>query len=90
MKEKIKSLFEQGLTPEEIAEKLGEETCVTEFRDCPSWCHEDADCHDCWVKCVEEVFEFECPICGDKANVIQKEVEGQPHFHCDQCDYRFI
>lgn len=54
IKEKIELMDLQGYTVCEIAEELGEFDCVQSFRECPSWCHEDADCHDCWCGCIKE------------------------------------
>lgn len=53
IKERIELMNLQGYKIEEIAEELGEMDCVQSFRECPQWCHEDADCHDCWCKCIE-------------------------------------
>lgn len=57
VKEEIYQMYESGYSVEEIAENLSEFDCVQSFRDCPEWCHEDADCNNCWIKCLEEELE---------------------------------
>lgn len=54
IKERIELMNLRGYKVEEIAEELGELDCVQSFRECPQWCHEDADCHECWRKCIIE------------------------------------
>ena len=50
----IEQMIDAWVHVYEIAEKYSGEFCVT---DCgmkmPPTCHEDADCNDCWVKCLE-------------------------------------
>ncbi len=54
VKEEINLMIENGCSEEEIAEKFNNEgTCIMEFRTCPKWCNEDADCFDCWCKCIK-------------------------------------
>lgn len=53
MKEQIHEMYDRGDTVEGIAENLSGEDCVQSFRDCPEWCGEDADCHDCWIKSLK-------------------------------------
>lgn len=55
--EEIHQMFDSGYSIEEIAENLSEFDCVQSFRECPNWCHEDADCNDCWIKCLKEELE---------------------------------
>jgi hypothetical protein len=50
-------MIEKGVPFEEIAAKCGEYSCVNDYKlNIPDWCHEDADCHDCWVKCLNKYF----------------------------------
>lgn len=53
IKERIELMSLQGYEIEEIADELGAMDCVQSFRERPQWCHEDADCFDCWCKCIE-------------------------------------
>jgi len=57
MKSQIHEMYEHGYTIENIVENLSEFDCVQSFRDCPFWCHENADCNDCWTKCLEKELE---------------------------------
>lgn len=57
VKDKIHEMYRHGYTIENIAENLGEDDCVRSFTKCPEWCHEDADCYNCWVKCLEKELE---------------------------------
>lgn len=52
----IDKMLESGYSIEEIAENQGSDECVQKVLkiDFPSWCGENAECHDCWVKCLEE------------------------------------
>lgn len=52
-KEDIQKMYEAGYSVEEIAENHSADECVQEFREVPYWCHEDADCHDCWIRCLK-------------------------------------
>ncbi|OCA97729.1 hypothetical protein [Clostridium beijerinckii] len=52
-KEQIHSMYDNGQTVEEIAENLSGEDCVQSFGNCPEWCGENADCHNCWLKCLQ-------------------------------------
>lgn len=51
--EKIYELDLDGHNPDEIAKDIGNNICVQEFRECPSWCQDDVDCYSCWCKCIE-------------------------------------
>lgn len=53
VKKELHSMYEHGYSVEEIAENLSEDYCVWSFRDCPDWCSENANCHDCWLKCLK-------------------------------------
>lgn len=52
----IDKMLESGYSIEEIAENQGSDECVQKVLkiDFPSWCGENAECHNCWVKCLEE------------------------------------
>lgn len=55
-KNDIDQMLDNGYSIEEIAENQGSDECVQKVLeiDFPSWCGENAECHDCWVKCLEE------------------------------------
>ena len=50
-------MIDKDIPVEEIALKCGEDSCVSDYKlQIPNWCHEDADCHECWIKCLEKEF----------------------------------
>lgn len=59
MKNKILELINSGMSVEEVTEKVYENECwAMELKeDFPEWCHEDADCFDCWKEKVIKVSE---------------------------------
>ena len=54
MYEEIESILSKGVTIYEIAEKYSGENCVKDYGMSNDLCHEDADCNDCWIKCLEK------------------------------------
>lgn len=55
MNEIIRKIIDSGNLIGEIAEKLSGEQCVKEFGMNNEKCHEDADCNDCWIECLEKI-----------------------------------
>lgn len=48
----IENLIDEGTSIYEIAERYSSEFCVEDFEMHNELCHEDADCSDCWIKCL--------------------------------------
>lgn len=57
-KERIIVLNSLGMSDEEIAEEVGEYSCVGEEFEYPSVCGEDY-CEQCWINKVEEILDDE-------------------------------
>ncbi|MBS6501865.1 MAG: hypothetical protein KH415_09570 [Clostridium sp.] len=57
MKNKILELINSGMGLEKVTEKVYENECMAmEFKeDFPSYCHEDADCFDCWKQRIIKI-----------------------------------
>lgn len=50
-------MIDKGIPVDEIAAKCGQDSCVSDYElKIPDWCHEDVDCNDCWIKCLEKEF----------------------------------
>ena len=59
-KSDIFKMYESGYSSEEMAENLSEFDCIGEIiGEMPKWCHDDADCHDCWIKSVDLILDKE-------------------------------
>ncbi|ARC85661.1 hypothetical protein U732_1099 [Clostridium argentinense CDC 2741] len=52
-RDEIDRLIDEGVSVYEIAEKYGGDYCVQDFGLNNELCHEDADCNNCWSKCLE-------------------------------------
>lgn len=50
----IDKLIDKGISIYEIAEKYSGDRCVKDFEMNNELCHKDADCNDCWTKCLEK------------------------------------
>ncbi|MGL5352144.1 MAG: hypothetical protein ACRDA5_02315 [Clostridium sp.] len=59
IKEKIKTLMNEELSREKIAEVLVEYRCMAEeFKESfPTFCGEDADCYDCWKQRIDKFID---------------------------------
>jgi hypothetical protein len=53
-KDDIEKLLDECVPVEEIAEKYSGEFCVQDFEMENEYCHEDADCNDCWINCLNK------------------------------------
>lgn len=52
--DEIDKLIDKGISIYEIAEKYSGDRCVKDFEMNNELCHKDADCNDCWTKCLEK------------------------------------
>lgn len=56
--DKIRKMINEGFNAEEIAEEIGMDECVNDYGmdEFVVGCHEDADCYNCWVNCVNKKY----------------------------------
>lgn len=58
MDKEIEKLINEGVSIEEIADKYIGTGCVQEYgMEIPYSCNEDADCYECWIKCLNKSLE---------------------------------
>ena len=60
----LQKMINEGIPFDEIAEKFSGDYCADDFSLDSSDCYEDADCNNCWIKCLNKDF-LEIPFSED-------------------------